>query len=250
MEKLSDDERCKILIGSSTIKEGINLQKHSSTLFNCWLDWNPTDIQQLEGRIYRQQNKFNTVRIVNPLMIDSMDIFMFQKLEEKTNRINDIWSNEGRTNVLHTEAFNPKDLKYSLIKDAYVLAEMELLEIAETINEDIVDDENKIKRNDRIKSYDYTLKYKLNDLEQRVQKYRPLAEGQPKRSIDTLIKLYQDILRNQMDAQGKKMETEWKQDKKKGKKDIIPNIDQKINHFGLTSSIMLIVEWFTKQGIT
>ena len=125
MEKLSGKERMKVLIGSSTIKEGINLQKHSSVLFNCWLDWNPTDIQQLEGRIYRQGNKFDTVRIVNPLMIDSMDIFMFQKLEEKTSRINTIWSNEGRTNVLHTEEFNPKDLKYSLIKDATVLAEME-----------------------------------------------------------------------------------------------------------------------------
>jgi len=231
MEKLSDDERCKVLIGSSTIKEGINLQKHSSTLFNCWIDWNPTDIQQLEGRIYRQGNKFNTVRIVNPLMIDSMDIFMFQKLEEKTNRINDIWSNEGKTNVLHTEEFNPKDLKYSLIKDAYVLAEMELLEIAETINEDIVDAKNKIKRNDRIKSYDYTLKYKLNDLEQRVQKYRPLAEGQPKRSIDTLIRLYQDIIRNQMDAQGKKMEFEWRQDKKKREEGYYSNFEPEHKQF-------------------
>lgn len=217
MEKLSDDERCKVLIGSSTIKEGINLQKHSATLFNCWIDWNPTDIQQLEGRIYRQGNKFNTVRIVNPLMIDSMDIFMFQKLEEKTNRINDIWSNEGRTNVLDTEEFYPKDLKYSLIKDAYVLAEMELLELAETVNEDIVDAENNIKRNKRIKEYDYTLKNRIEDLEEIVQIYRPLAEGQPKRNIDTLIRLYQDIIRNQTDSEGKKMEYQWRMDAQKKK---------------------------------
>lgn len=215
MEKLSDNERCKVLIGSSTIKEGINLQKHSSVLFNCWMDWNPTDIQQLEGRIYRQGNKFNTVRIVNPLMIDSMDIFIFQKLEEKTSRINDIWSNEGRKNVLHTEEFSPKELKYSLIKDANVLAEMELLEIRETINEDIVDAENKIKRNQKIKQYDYLLKSRVKDLEEQVEYYRPLAEGQPKRSIETLIRLYQEILRYQLDAQGKKMEGKWSRDKKK-----------------------------------
>jgi len=215
MEKLSGKERLKVVIGSSTIKEGINLQKHSSVLFNCWLDWNPTDIQQLEGRIYRQGNKFSTVRIVNPLMIDSMDIFMFQKLEEKTSRINTIWANEGRTNVLHTEEFNPKDLKYSLIKDANVLAEMELLELGEKIGEDIADAENKIKRNERIQGYANTLESHTKDLEKRVNMYRPLAEGQPPRNIDTLIRLYQDILRKQTDSLGKKMEYDYMRDRKK-----------------------------------
>lgn len=206
MEKLTGKERCKVLIGSSTIKEGINLQKHSSVLFNCWMDWNPTDIQQLEGRIYRQGNKFKTVRIVNPLMIDSMDIFMFQKLEEKTSRINTIWANEGRINVLKTEEFNPKDLKYSLIKDATVLAEMELLEIGEKIGEEISDAENKIKRNEKIQGYARTLESHTKDLAKRLQMYRPLAEGQPERSLEAMLRLYQDVLKKQTDSLGKKME--------------------------------------------
>ena len=42
----------KIIIGSATIKEGINLQNRSTVLYNCWLDWNPTDVKQLEGRIW------------------------------------------------------------------------------------------------------------------------------------------------------------------------------------------------------
>lgn len=215
MEKLSGKERCKVLIGSSTIKEGINLQKHSSVLFNCWMDWNPTDIQQLEGRIYRQGNKFKTVRIVNPLMIDSMDIFMFQKLEEKTSRINTIWANEGRVNVLKTEEFNPKDLKYSLIKDAVVLAEMELLEIGEKIDEDIADAENKIKRNEKIQGYASTIEYHFEDLAEKVHKYRPLADGQPERSLEANLRLYQEVLKKQTDAKGKKMEYVYQRDKKK-----------------------------------
>lgn len=81
----------KVLIGSATIKEGINLQNKATTLYNCWLDWNPTDVKQLEGRIWRFGNRYANVRIVNPLMEDSVDTFIFQKLEEKTSRINEIW---------------------------------------------------------------------------------------------------------------------------------------------------------------
>lgn len=215
METLTGAERCKIVIGSSTIKEGINLQKHSSVLFNCWMDWNPTDIQQLEGRIYRQGNKFKTVRIVNPLMIDSMDIFMFQKLEEKTSRINTIWSNEGMVNVLKTEEFNPKDLKYSLIRDAHVLAEMDLLEVGEKISEDIADLENKIKRNKKIQDYVSTIQRYTDRLASELQEYRPLAEGQPQRSLDSMLRLFQEVLKKQTDAEGKKMEYLYSRDKNK-----------------------------------
>ena len=128
VETLPDSQRLKILIGSATIKEGMNLQKYSSTLFNCFLSFNPTDIQQLEGRIYRQKNAFKNVRIVNPLLIDSADIFMFEKLDQKTSRINSIFETDGHTNVLKTEEFDPGELKYALIKDPLVIARMELIE--------------------------------------------------------------------------------------------------------------------------
>ncbi len=225
MEKLPSSERCKVLIGSSTIKEGINLQKHSSVLFNCWMDWNPTDIQQLEGRIYRQGNKFKTVRIVNPLMIDSMDIFMFQKLEEKTSRINTIWQNDGRTNVLKTEEFNPSDLKFSLIKDASVLAQMELMELGERIGEDIADLENQIKRNDKILAYQNEIDYSTNRLADWLVQYRPLAEGQPARSLDAMIKYAQDVLTKQLDSKGKRMEYSYSRDKKKEREGFYSNFN-------------------------
>ncbi|MFT6167729.1 MAG: hypothetical protein ACJASF_002429, partial [Vicingaceae bacterium] len=41
----------KVLIGSQTIREGINLQNRATDLYNLWLDWNPTDLHQLEGRL-------------------------------------------------------------------------------------------------------------------------------------------------------------------------------------------------------
>lgn len=203
MEEISGAERMKVLIGSSTIKEGINLQKHSSCLFNLWIDWNPTDIQQLEGRIYRQGNKFNTVRIINPLMIDSMDIFMFQKLEEKTSRINTIWQNDGKTNVLKTEEFNPKDLKASLIRDPRVLAQLELIEISEKFEEDIADLENQIKRNKKIIGYKNSIENYSKDLSKFLEEYRP-SEGRT-RSLDATIGLVQDVFRKLTDSEGKEM---------------------------------------------
>lgn len=213
MEDIPASDRIKVLIGSSTIKEGINLQAHSSVLFNCWLDWNPTDLQQLEGRIWRQGNKFKTVRIATPLMIDSMDIFMFQKLEEKTSRINTIWQSDGRTNVLKTEDFNPKELKYSLIKDATVLAQMILMEDAERIEEEIADLENQIKRNRKIIEYQATVDRHTSDLEEWLEQYRPANDR--KRTLDAMIKLAQDVLRTKTDAEGKKMAFVYEQDKSK-----------------------------------
>jgi hypothetical protein len=117
---------CKIIIGTSTIKEGINLQQKSTVLYNLYPNWNPTDIRQLEGRIWRQKNEFGFVRVVMPLIENSMDVFVFQKLEEKTARINDLWNQSDRGNVLDEEALDPNEVKFALITDIGVLVRNEI----------------------------------------------------------------------------------------------------------------------------
>jgi len=114
----------KVIIGTSTIREGIDLQKRGTVIYNCYPDWNPTDLRQLEGRIWRQGNRFGYVRIVMPLIQDSMDVFVFQKLEEKTSRINDIWFKGDRGNVLDLESLNPEEIKLALITDVDRLVRM------------------------------------------------------------------------------------------------------------------------------
>lgn len=123
--QLEDSKRVKVLIGSESIKEGINLQEYASALYNCFLDFNPTDQVQVEGRIWRQGNIFANVRIVTPLMADCIDVFMFQKLEDKTERINQIWTKNGNSNELDTTAFNPAELKYELLTDPVAIAQLE-----------------------------------------------------------------------------------------------------------------------------
>lgn len=155
-ENITDAERVKVLLGSSSIKEGINLQTKSTVLYNCFLDWNPTDLLQLQGRIWRQKNEFMNVRIVNPLVIDSIDIFMFQKLEEKTARINSIWSNNNKS-VFKLEEVNPEEIKMKLIKDPKVIASLEI----EVKDVKIQDEINSIK----------TIKERLEEYLKNVKKY-------------------------------------------------------------------------------
>ena len=114
----------KVIIGTATIREGIDLQKRSTVLYNLYPDWNPTDIRQLEGRVWRQGNRHGYVRVVMPLVQDSMDVFVFQKLEEKTARINDIWYRADRGNVLDLESLDPQEIKMALLSDPLQIVEM------------------------------------------------------------------------------------------------------------------------------
>jgi predicted ABC-type ATPase len=190
-ESISDEARLKVLIGSSSIKEGMNLQKKSTVLYNCFLDWNPTDIVQLQGRIWRQQNEFMYVRIVNPLMIDSMDIFMFQKLEEKTARINSIWSNDGKS-VLKLEEMDTEEIKMSLVRDPKVIASFEKKIKSSTLTDKI----SAIKVvNDRLLSYKQALQgiaYNADSLNELISKYAQdsVLESSNISKINWIIKFF------------------------------------------------------------
>lgn len=125
---------CKIIIGTSTIREGINLQEKTTVGYNLYPNWNPTDIRQFEGRFWRQKNMFGYVRSVMPLVENSMDIFVFQKLEEKTSRINDLWSKSDRGNVLDEASLDPNEVKFALVTDLGVLARFETKQITSELN--------------------------------------------------------------------------------------------------------------------
>ena len=105
----------KIIIGSETISEGIDLNGNSFALYNCMLGWNPTESTQVEGRIWRQGNEQGHVHITYPLITDSIDSLMYQKHDEKSSRINALWSYKG--DVLDVQDIRPEELKLDLIKD-------------------------------------------------------------------------------------------------------------------------------------
>lgn len=113
----------KVLIGSEAMKEGINLQDNATDMYYLHLPWNPTDIVQAEGRIWRQGNQWANVRIHFPLLENSVDSFLFQKLETKAKRIQNIWSYKG--DVLNVADIDPEELKLDLITDPVAKTEAE-----------------------------------------------------------------------------------------------------------------------------
>ncbi|MDO9184486.1 MAG: SNF2-related protein [Bacteroidia bacterium] len=184
----------KIIIGSATIKEGINLQNRSTVLYNCWLDWNPTDVKQLEGRIWRFGNIYANIRIVNPMMEDSIDTFIFQKLEEKTNRINEIWYRAGKTNALNLEEFNPSELKMGLITDPMALAELILMEERERLQDEITGLSNQKGVLEEIVEQREIFNKNIGYVKDIVNRYKPVKEEGKARSIETIFKIYKDYL--------------------------------------------------------
>lgn len=114
----------KVIIGTSTISEGMDFQKRGTVIYNLYPEYNPTQLRQLEGRIWRFGNPYENVRIVLPLVQDSMDVFIFQKLEEKTARLNDIWYRSDRGNVLDLDALDPEEVKFALITKIEEIADI------------------------------------------------------------------------------------------------------------------------------
>lgn len=112
----------KILIGSESISEGVDLNGNTLVLYNCMLGWNPTEPVQVEGRLWRQGNRQKKVHIVYPLMYNSIDSLIYQKHDEKVSRIDALWSYRG--DRLNVEDINPAELKFDLIKSADMKADI------------------------------------------------------------------------------------------------------------------------------
>ena len=92
-----------------------------------------------------------------PLVQDTMDVFVFQKLEEKTERINDIWYKADRGNVLDVESLDPQEVKLALIRDINKLAVLQFDQEKQELKREISKIEAAIKQitdvKEQIKGY-------------------------------------------------------------------------------------------------
>lgn len=198
------DGKCKVIIGSSTIKEGCNLQGNTTTIYCTQLDWNPTDVQQLWGRGWRQGNKQGIVHCVTPLMHDSLDPMIYQKHDEKSSRTNDIYSYKG--DRMNPQDVNPEELKFALIKDPEKRADLQVMEYAEKNKSDekmygqMIDvlhkqidiafesDKELVKKAEHaVLPYSYTIENLENELEARKKDLSNV-----KKVISSLTKKYKD----------------------------------------------------------
>ena len=108
--------KIKVIIGSSAISEGMNLQKRTTDLYMLSMPWNYTDLRQIRGRIHRQGNDYKRVRIHNLFISDSVDGFLSQKLEVKEKRYEE--SLKFKEDYLDIGDVPFEEMKFDLVKDA------------------------------------------------------------------------------------------------------------------------------------
>lgn len=120
------DGEINLVIGTSAMMVGINLQARSSVLYLLTLPWNASDLRQIEGRVHRQGNIHQWVRIVVPMLENSVDAFKFQTLYEKAARTNSLFSRNGKVSVYSPEELSPSELRDIIVTDPRVLFDREI----------------------------------------------------------------------------------------------------------------------------
>lgn len=97
-EKLFDKVRSgkvRVLIGSTSMMgTGTNVQQKLIALHHLDCPYRPADIEQREGRIIRQGNTNDTVKIFNYVTKGTFDAFMYQMVERKQRFISSIMTSK------------------------------------------------------------------------------------------------------------------------------------------------------------
>ncbi|MGQ2091169.1 toprim domain-containing protein [Ornithobacterium rhinotracheale] len=126
-EKIQQDfnaGKIKVIIGSSAIQEGMNLQENTTDMYLLSLPYNFTSLRQTEGRMWRQGNKWENVRVNYMLTNDSIDVFMLQTLQNKQMRYLEAMKNGA--DVVDVSDIDTQALKTAIITNPETRAKIEV----------------------------------------------------------------------------------------------------------------------------
>lgn len=115
----------KVIIGSPAIKEGINLQENTTDMYILSLPYNFTQLRQVEGRSWRQGNKWSNIRVNYMLTDNSVDVFLLQRLQIKQGLYNESMKSGAET--VDVSDIDTSELKTALITDPTTRANIELM---------------------------------------------------------------------------------------------------------------------------
>jgi TolA-binding protein len=107
--------KVRVLLGSTAkMGEGTNVQKRLVALHHLDAPWRPADIEQREGRILRQGNENEYVKIFRYVTEGSFDAYMWQTLETKCRFIAQVMN--GDATVRRAEDVDSAALTYAEVK--------------------------------------------------------------------------------------------------------------------------------------
>jgi N12 class adenine-specific DNA methylase len=107
--------KVRILLGSTPkMGEGTNVQKRLAALHHLDAPWRPADIEQREGRILRQGNTNEYVKVFRYVTEGSFDAYMWQTLETKCRFIAQVMT--GDATMRKAEDVDAAALTYAEVK--------------------------------------------------------------------------------------------------------------------------------------
>jgi len=113
--KAARDGRIRILLGSTQkMGVGTNIQTRLAALHHLDAPWRPSDVEQREGRIIRQGNLNENVRIYRYVTEGSFDAYIWQTLETKARFIAQVM--QGDTGMRSAEDVELAALSYAEVK--------------------------------------------------------------------------------------------------------------------------------------
>jgi len=113
--KAAREGRIRILLGSTQkMGVGTNIQTRLAALHHLDAPWRPSDVEQREGRIIRQGNLNESVRIYRYVTEGSFDAYIWQTLETKARFIAQVM--QGDTGMRSAEDVELAALSYAEVK--------------------------------------------------------------------------------------------------------------------------------------
>ena len=109
------DPKYDVVIANSVANEGIDLQVRTCAIHHVDIPWTPADLEQRNGRGYRQGNSNSTIAIYYYLAKGSMDLFRFDLINGKAGWLDDLVAGNPETsNPAAHDELSPQDILVAL----------------------------------------------------------------------------------------------------------------------------------------
>ena len=173
-ERVNNGEIRVIMGSTSKMGAGTNIQKKLYALFHLDCPWRPSDLEQQEGRIERQGNGNDTVKIFTCITEGTFDGYMYQLIEAKQRVAAQIMT--SKSPAREVEEDDVMTLNY---------AELKALTMENPVFKEKMDLEIAISRLKMQKSNYLSNKYRMED---KLAKEFPRLISETKTGIENLTK--------------------------------------------------------------
>jgi hypothetical protein len=114
-----EDPLFDVLIANSVAYEGVDLQTRTCAIHHLDLPWTPADLEQRNGRGYRQGNTLGTIEILYYIAQGSMDGYRFSVIHGKRGWLADLIASQAKdtNNPAAQQDFSPEELLEYIARD-------------------------------------------------------------------------------------------------------------------------------------